>query len=167
MRILTFVSLFFLLFYPVYGQNTVIVDERINQPVLYGPCTMEGIQDSSWYQGYHNDYHVDADLLSGLNTDLLMAADIQIVLGTWCSDSKREVPRFFRILEYLGYPLTHIEMICVDRSKEAKKTPVAELGIERVPTFIFYINGEEYARIIERPRTGSLEGDLLKIFDSH
>ncbi len=152
--------------FPLCGQNKVIVDERINQPVLYGRCNLEGIEDSTWYQQYYDDYIVDEGILSGINTGLLMASDIQIILGTWCSDSKKEVPRFYKIMKQTGYPISGIDMICVDRSKESKHTRVAELNIERVPTFIFYINGKEYARIVERPITGSLEGDLLKYFDS-
>ncbi len=47
----------------------------------------------------------------------------------------------------------------------AKLSPVGEyagLGIERVPTFIFYKNNIEAGRIIENPVT-SLEQDMVNI----
>jgi hypothetical protein len=48
---------------------------------------------------------------------------------------------------------------------DAKKSPVGEyegLGIQRVPTFIFYKNNIEAGRIIENPAT-SLEQDIVNI----
>jgi len=48
---------------------------------------------------------------------------------------------------------------------DIKNSPVGEyvnLGIERVPTFIFYVNNIEAGRIIENPVT-SLEKDMVNI----
>ncbi len=87
-------------------------------------------------------------------------------MGTWCKDSKREVPRFYKILENAKFQKNKISLIGVDSTKENyKKSPTGEekgLNIIRVPTFIFYKNGIDVNRIIEYP-IESLEKDLLKI----
>ena len=87
---------------------------------------------------------------------------IKIVFGTWCSDSRREVPRFLKILDELKFDQNNLTMICVNRDKEADSTEVKDLDILFVPTFIIYRNNAELGRIIEEPKT-TLEGDLKKI----
>ncbi len=83
-------------------------------------------------------------------------------MGTWCPDSRREVPRFMRILDIWKFPVSMVTFIGVDN---AKLSPVGEydkLDIQRVPTFIIYKNNIEAGRIIENPTT-SLEQDMVNI----
>jgi len=87
---------------------------------------------------------------------------IVCIQGTWCSDSRREVPRFFKILYELNYDLENLTMICVDRKKQADNIDVDQFVIEKVPTFIFYKDDSELGRIIETPKN-TLEIDLLEI----
>ena len=87
-------------------------------------------------------------------------------MGSWCPDSRREVPRFMRILHVWQFPLENVTFIGVDN---AKLSPVGEydkLDIQRVPTFIIYRNNLEAGRIIENPST-SLEQDLVNILTSN
>ena len=91
-----------------------------------------------------------------------MDITIKIVMGTWCPDSRREVPRFMRILDVWQFPASKVTFIGVD---DAKLSPVGEydkLDIQRVPTFIIYKNNIEAGRIIENPKT-SLEQDMVNI----
>jgi hypothetical protein len=72
------------------------------------------------------------------------------------------VPRFLHVLDLWKFPPERVIFIGVD---DAKKSPVGEyegLGIQRVPTFIFYKNNIEAGRIIENPAT-SLEQDIVNI----
>ena len=86
-------------------------------------------------------------------------------MGTWCSDSQREVPRFFKILDQLAFNFNNITLIGVNRAKQADNTEVNELNIELVPTIIFFIDGKEIGRIIESPEE-NLEKDMVKILSS-
>jgi thiol-disulfide isomerase/thioredoxin len=83
-------------------------------------------------------------------------------MGTWCPDSRREVPRFMRVLTVIGFPADKAELIGVDNSKIAPVENYASLDIKRVPTFIVYKNNIEVGRIIENPAT-SLEQDMVNI----
>lgn len=87
---------------------------------------------------------------------------ISIVLATWCHDSQQQVPRFFKILDELDYNTEHVKIITVDKNKTAGNLDISDLGIELVPTFIFYQNNEESGRIIETP-IETLEKDMCKI----
>jgi len=132
---------------------------------LLGYFTKERLTEpphSEWYVKGYDKYRVDTNVVNKLTDVSRNSITIKIVMGTWCPDSRREVPRFMRILDYWEYPEDKITFIGVD---DEKKSPVGEyenLDIERVPTFIFYINNVEAGRIIENPVT-SLEMDMVKI----
>jgi len=119
---------------------------------------------SSWYVSGYRDYHPDQAFMKELQEVDISDLTITIVLGTWCPDSRREVPRFMKIIDLWGFPQEKIRFIGVDIDKIAPLQDYKELGIERVPTFIFYENNIEKGRIIEVPLT-SLEqdtGNILK-----
>ena len=117
---------------------------------------------SSWYVSGYRDYHPDQAFMEELQETDISDLTITIVLGTWCPDSRREVPRFLKIADLWGFPLEKIRFIGVDINKIAPLADYQELGIERVPTFIFYENNSEKGRIIEVPVT-SLEQDTRNI----
>jgi hypothetical protein len=55
-----------------------------------------------WYYEEFNSYEPDIELLNNLESSGgLAGVDITIVMGTWCSDSRREVPRFTSFLRTL------------------------------------------------------------------
>lgn len=145
--------------------NKIIFDEKAEQDILYGRCTQAAFSDpmfDSWYSFEYSGYTPKSETLSQLNT-LINGVAIKVVLGTWCSDSQREVPRFLKILSLLetNERMT-LELICVNRSKTAIDAGVPEGYIEFVPTFIVSRNNIELGRIVEAP-TASLEEDLLNL----
>ncbi len=89
--------------------------------------------------------------------------DILVFLGTWCPDSKREVPRFLKIVDLAGIPATRVRLYGLDRSKKSTDGLTDQYSISRVPTFIFLRQGSEVGRIVEIPQT-TLEMDMLSIF---
>ena len=86
--------------------------------------------------------------------------DFVIMFGTWCHDSKREVPRMLRILDSAGVRTEQISLIGVDTNKEEPKGQEKTYNLRNTPTLILLKNGEEVGRIIERPNV-SLEADLI------
>ncbi len=138
-------------------------DDRSGKPMLVGFCTKEILLSdtnfSVWFLNEFNKYVPDKNILNMIKLDEIKIVCIQ---GTWCSDSRREVPRFFKILYELNYDLENLTMICVDRKKQADNIDVDQFVIEKVPTFIFYKDDSELGRIIETPKN-TLEIDLLEI----
>lgn len=117
---------------------------------------------AEWYDKGFDAYEFNSEDFMQLVELPLDGLSIRIVLGTWCPDSRREVPHFMKILQSWGFPSEKVEMIGVDSYKVAPIENYEELGIERVPTFIIYYNNVEAGRIIENPTT-SLERDMVKI----
>jgi thiol-disulfide isomerase/thioredoxin len=138
------------------------------QPYMVGQITIDGLSSNtyqSWYEENLNAYEVNTSVIESIK-DELSEHKILLFMGTWCGDSKREVPRFIKILETADFPKQNLKIIAVDRRKDFyKKSPAGEewgLSIKRVPTFIFYKDGKETNRIIESPIV-TLEDDIKKI----
>ncbi len=85
-----------------------------------------------------------------------------VFLGTWCPDSRREVPRFLKVADEAGIPADRIKLYALDRSKISEDGLSKQYHIERVPTFVFLKHGEEIGRITEVPEK-SVEEDMLFI----
>jgi thiol-disulfide isomerase/thioredoxin len=117
---------------------------------------------SAWYLKGYDDYQFNSDAINKLleiNKDDLT---IKIVMGTWCPDSRREVPRFMRVLYIWQFPAEKLTILGVDNAKLCPIGDFDKLNIQRVPTFILYKNNIEVGRIIENPVT-SLEQDMVNI----
>lgn len=116
---------------------------------------------SSWYNRYHDSYKPDEATIKSLKK-YMKGVTIKAFMGTWCGDSKRETPRFFKLLETLEFNEKNLELITVNRSKRTPDNFEKGLEIKRVPTFIFFRKGKEIGRYVEYPRE-SLEKDILAI----
>lgn len=117
---------------------------------------------AGWFTKEYEDYSFNTEALNSLLDINKDGLSVKIVMGTWCPDSRREVPRFMKILDLWQFPAENVTFIGVDRSKSPSVPEYPGLNIERVPTFIIYKNKIEAGRIIETPVT-SLEQDLVNI----
>ncbi|PWG06169.1 thioredoxin family protein [Polaribacter aquimarinus] len=115
----------------------------------------------TWFDEKYNTYKPDATTISLLKKKI-KGFKIKGFMGTWCGDSKRETPRFYKILELTNFNLNDLELITVNRNKKTPDNLQEGLNIKRVPTFIFYKNGKEIGRYVEYARE-TLEKDILKI----
>jgi len=137
-------------------------------PVLLGKINKEGLSTKNydWFTKNYEAYAPKQDIINQLKNEL-NDYTITAFMGTWCGDSKKEVPRFYKILEEANFPLDRLTLVAVSRDRETyKQSPGGEeegLTIHRVPTFIFYKDGKEVNRIVEHP-SGQLEEDMLAIF---
>jgi thiol-disulfide isomerase/thioredoxin len=120
---------------------------------------------ADWFLPNYQNYQPDSLLLPEINK-LLKGKELQIFLGTWCGDSKREVPRMLKILAAAGFDSSKLQLIFVNNTADQyKKSPGHEeqgKNIVRVPTLIVYKDKTEIGRFIEYPKE-SIEKDLLKI----
>lgn len=147
--------------------NKKIHDQARNKDVLINVCTREGIttfpEFKEMYDPLYAAYVPDAATMIELKK-LVKKEKIKIVFGTWCGDSKVNVPNFFKVLDNLQFKEKNVEIIAVDGAKKAENGIIDGLNIQRVPTFILYDKkGKELGRIVEHPKT-TLEGDLLAIY---
>jgi thiol-disulfide isomerase/thioredoxin len=117
---------------------------------------------SAWFYKGYDEYQVNTEALKSLVDTGMEELTIKIVMGTWCPDSRREVPRFMKVLDSWRFPSGQVTFIGVDNGKLSPVGEYDQLEIIRVPTFIIYKNNIEEGRIIENPVT-SLEQDMVNI----
>lgn len=132
--------------------------------MLYGPLSVQQLYfDYPEWQQIEQDYQPQEKILTKLKT-IQVPFQVKIFLATWCPDSRREVPRFFKILHQSGLDKqTDVKMWAVDRKLNTVQNLSRTFGIKRVPTFIFYRAGKEIGRIVETPQALYLEEDVLSI----
>lgn len=138
-------------------------------PILYGAIVKEDLAVSpfdKWFIANYETYQPETATINSLKKLNSNDISIQIFLGTWCGDSRREVPRFMKILNDISFPLRQVQMIGVggidSLYKQSPQHEEAGKGIFRVPVFIVYRNGVEINRINEYPAF-TLEKDLYSI----
>jgi hypothetical protein len=129
---------------------------------LVGPLSFEQLLDlPGWFTAEALSYQPAATYLDRV-PEFIDDVEIVCVLGTWCSDSRREVPRMFRLMQIKGIAPEKMRLIGVNSEKMSPGGETVDMDIERVPTFIFYRDGNEIGRIVESP-FASLEKDMLGI----
>ena len=116
---------------------------------------------AAWFEPRYEKYEPKAEAMETIK-DHINDYDITIFMGTWCGDSKRETPRFFKILDATGYNLDKLTAVAVDYSKSTPEKYEEKVNLNRVPTIIFYKNGQEVNRFVEFAQE-SLEEDIAKI----
>lgn len=148
----------------MHSQKTV----RNDIEMLYGAQTLKQLYfDYPKWQEMEEAYQPDAQVIQKLSA-LPGPYQVKIFMATWCSDSRREVPHFMHIIKAAGLEQKmDINMWAVDRKLKLDSGLSTRYQIEKVPTFIFYQNGQEIGRIIESPNALTLEADLLTILTSH
>lgn len=166
MRLFPFILLFLTSVTIVAAQDStrVVQDEETGKPMLIGSCSREAFSDTSfawWFNSEYDNYNPDSVTVKEIayNYDDVKTT---IVMGTWCSDSREQVPRFFKVMDEAGYPADNVNIICVNREKKDFSGMVDSLNIELVPTFIFYKAGKELGRLVETPKQ-TMEEDIFEI----
>ena len=129
---------------------------------LLGPLSQGQILDkcSDW-QAVVAAYNPNAEFIDKLRS-VSSEVKVEIFLGTWCPDSKAHVSEYFKVLELADNPLIQTFLIGVPRDKSKRAAYYQGKDIERLPTFVVYIDSREKGRIVEVP-TKSVEEDLVEV----
>jgi hypothetical protein len=151
----------------IVPKDTIVIDTSNQQRILLGYCNRQAFQDTSfswWFNSVYDMYEIDSITALKLK-DKIDNIKITIVMGTWCSDSRRVVPKFLKVTDYLKIPDHEVSILTIGRDKKGRANETDSLKIELVPTIIFYRNEKEIGRIVESPKE-TIEKDVLKILDS-
>ena len=130
----------------------------------FGEFSRKQLQNSehnSWFMDNYDAHPLNETLVSQIDS-LFSEIEVTIYMGTWCEDSQREVPGFFRIIDALDANDQINRLVGLNEDKISHDGSAEEAGITNVPTFIFSKKGVEINRIVEFPII-SLEQDILDI----
>ncbi|MFT7419658.1 MAG: thiol-disulfide isomerase/thioredoxin [Arcticibacterium sp.] len=129
---------------------------RSGQNMLIGRTTFSALTPapySHWYLENLKTYEPD----SILTNQIKEYKNFKVIIygATWCGDTRRDLPKFSKIMSMAAIRANKYEMYMVDNAgKNYKQSPdktAYAKSIFRVPTFIIERNGKEIGRIIEEP----------------
>ncbi|HZY10735.1 MAG TPA: hypothetical protein VFF29_06230 [Bacteroidota bacterium] len=140
-----------------------IVAVRPNEHMEIGWTPRSVLQTSTypWFDSAYTLYEPQQEFIDKIHA-IKDSLDLILIYGTWCSDSKREVPKFFKIVDTIGISSERISMFAVDRTKHYPPGIPQEYSIVLVPTIIVKYRGFEIGRIVEKPKS-TIEEDLFEI----
>ena len=141
-------------------------DPKTGKPMLLGKITIEELQQepfAEWYQMESDGYEVDTELTNAISNPGQYT--YEVFLGTWCGDSRREVPRMEKIFSEMGIDMSNVLIVTLDRDKISPNDEQEGKDIRYVPTLIVSKDNQEIGRIVESPssETATLESDLFEI----
>ncbi len=116
-----------------------------------------------WFSEGYNLYKPDSTVIKAL---LGKGSKLTFIVfgGTWCGDTKRELPRFYKITDQANIKREKITLYLLNHDKKSPEKLEKKHKIHSIPTFIIFVNGKETGRIVESPHN-SLEKDLLEVID--
>jgi cyclophilin family peptidyl-prolyl cis-trans isomerase/HEAT repeat protein len=140
---------------------------NVSLPLEIGPITPERMLTRlPEYTQRHDAYAPDITVLEMMKSYVKAGDRVEVYMGTWCSDSQREVPKFLRILDDLksnfGVELP-VSYVAVDRAKHEPSNLLTGKSVDKVATFIYYRGEQELGRIVEKPQSPQFEDDMLTI----
>lgn len=141
-------------------------DPKTGKPMLLGKITIEELQQepfNEWYQMESDGYEVDTELTNAISDPGQYT--YEVFLGTWCGDSRRELPRMEKIFSEMGIDMSNVLIVTLDRDKISPNGEQEGKDIRYVPTLIVSKDNQEIGRIVESPssETATLESDLFEI----
>ena len=120
---------------------------------------------AEWFNQNYSDYNLDKETLDKLKP-LFEDIEITVFMGTWCSDSRKEIPVFFKLIDKLKINENSIELIGMTLEKTTPDSLELDQNLINVPTFIFKKDGKEINRIVEFPLE-TIEKDILEILTTN
>jgi len=141
--------------------------ETCSEKIVTGKTDLEQLEQvpEFWveYLSHYADYVIDGEKLVEIAQELNgKTIKIIAVIGTWCGDTREQMPVLQKILDNLQEDKPAIDYIGVNRDKLADGLDISSLNICFVPVFIFYENDRELGRIVEMP-SSTMESDIIEI----
>ena len=143
------------------------MEEVCSEKIIRGKTNLEQLEQipDFWieYLNHYANYAIDREKLTEIAQELNnKSIKIVVVIGSWCGDSKEQLPVFQKIFDNLLQNKPDIEYIGVDRDKIAQDLDISSLNVNFIPVFIFYENDQEIGRITETP-SSTMEDDIIRI----
>jgi hypothetical protein len=141
-----------------YFKEELVLEGNISEAIL------KTNKKTDWFNENYIKYQADSIIIDSLKQHLT-GINFVIFGGTWCSDTKRELPAFLSIIHQLNFGSNQYEIWMLDIKKKSTHINPKLFNIQYVPTILILKEGKEIGRIIEKPME-TLELDLLKIISN-
>ena len=96
--------------YSVWNVTSGNIDPKTGEKWLLGSISLDELKEDpfeEWYASGFQGYDVDYQLISAIEDPNVYT--YEVFLGTWCEDSRKEVPRIAKIFKTLGVPEENVK----------------------------------------------------------
>ena len=126
----------------INAQEKNILTGRTNVSLL------KSSKEYDWFKENYESYNPGKAAIKKLKK---FPKDVTVLIfaGTWCSDTRKLLPEFYKVADMAGIPSDNITLYFLDKGKASPEGAEKNYNITLVPTFIFVKNGHELGRIIE------------------
>lgn len=107
-------------------------------------------------------YQPDSALVARLRA-IDQPVTLDVVLATWCGDSRQYVPRLLKSIREAGNPRIKVQLIGIDADFLQPANVIAGENITNVPTVIVRRGEREIGRFVETPAGATIEDDVCDI----
>lgn len=130
-----------------------------------GAMTIEELYETApVWRAVADAYEPDAATVSRLRA-IDKPVRLQVVLATWCGDSRQHVPRLLKAIERANNPNLTVELTGIGPDFLSPMTVVQNENITNVPTVIVRGASGELGRFVETPAGTTIEGDVADILE--
>src|SRR5579875_729621 len=147
-----------------FAQNEISRDEHGNKVVRGFLTKQDFMTDTAftWFAENQKDYVPNPNALAALKAN---RDNINFIVfgGTWCSDTKFVLPKFFMLADAAGFPQDRITVIGVDHDKKTIQHLAEAFNITNVPTIIVMKEGKAVGRVVEYGPEGVFDKTLGEI----
>jgi thiol-disulfide isomerase/thioredoxin len=141
--------------------SDTIHDEGI---MLIGKVNRNGFKKKeldSLFKAAYNDHILDSIAVEELKP-FLKDIHFKVFTRSCCTDSQREIPALYKVLDNANFNYDHLEMVALSHDKDTPDGLEKGFDVEYVPTIIVFKDDVELGRFVEFPQE-TLEKDLLAI----
>lgn len=142
------------------GETTLLVSAHQSKA---GPMTIEELWETApVWRTIADVYEPDGAIVERLRT-IDSPVTLQVVLATWCGDSRQHVPRLLKAIATAANPNITVELTGVGPDFVTPMAVVAGKNITNVPTVIVRRDDREIGRYVETPAAKTIEEDVADI----
>ena len=128
-----------------------------------GPMSLDELWTTApVWRAIADTYEPDAAVIERLRA-IDEPVRLQIVMATWCGDSRYHVPRLLKSIERAANPNLSVELIGIGPDFDTPMDIIAGQNITNVPTVIVQRGGKELGRYVETPAAATIEDDIADI----
>ena len=128
-----------------------------------GPMTLDELWETApVWRSIADTYEPDGAIVERLRA-IDAPVTLQVVLATWCGDSRQHVPRLLKSIAVAANPNITLELTGIGPEFTTPMDVVVGQNITNVPTVIVRRGDRELGRFVETPAGASVEADVADI----
>lgn len=141
------------------GKSVVIAPHQSKA----GPMTVDELwKTAPVWRAIADVYEPDGAIVERLKA-IDRPVKLEVVLATWCGDSRQHVPRLLKSVARAANPNITVELIGIDAEFHAPMDVIGGRNITNVPTVIVSDTNAELGRFVETPANATIEDDVCDI----